>query len=130
MDLVESARSFFKESKENFFFQQYINIKHEYRVFVIGNKSLGVAEKISKEGMVAKNYALGAEFIEVNKPEARKLAEELCRELKTDFSGVDIIEDEKGGQYILECNRSPQFIGFMKATDIDVAKEIVDYFDK
>lgn len=127
-DLMEFAKSFFNKNKESLFFQEYIDIKHEYRIFVVGSKSLGVVEKISKEGMIAKNYALGAEFVQVKKPQVAKLAEKLCKKLRKDFSGVDIIEDRKGKLYILECNRSPQFIGFMKATRINVAEKIINYF--
>lgn len=125
---MKYVKDYFLNGKENFFFQEYINIKHEYRVFVIGGKSLGVAEKISKEGVIAKNYALGSDFIKVNRPKVERLAEKLCKKLKTSFSGVDIIEDEEGKLYILECNRSPQFIGFMEATGIDIAKKIIEYF--
>lgn len=130
VDLIKFARLFFKKNKDNLFFQEYINIKYEYRVFVVGSKSLGVVEKIPKEGVIARNYALGAEFVQVRKPRVAKLAEKLCRELKRNFSGVDIIEDRNGKLYILECNRSPQFIGFMKATGINVAEKIINYFSE
>lgn len=129
-DLIRFARLFFKKNKENLFFQEYIDIKHEYRVLVVGSKSLGVVEKISKEGMIAKNYALGAEFVQVRKPRVAKLVEKLCRELKRNFSGVDIIEDKNGKLYVLECNRSPQFIGFMKATGINIAEKIINHFSE
>ncbi len=127
-DFMEFAKLFFNKNKENLFFQEYIDIKHEYRIFVVGSKSLGIVEKISKEGMIAKNYALGAEFVQVKKPQVAKLAERLCKKLRREFSGVDIIEDGKGKLYILECNRSPQFIGFMKATGINVAEKIINHF--
>ncbi len=130
VDLTEFARLFFEKNKDNLFFQKYINTKYEYRVFVIGSKSLGVVKKISKEGMIARNYALGAEFVQVKKPQVAKLAEKLCKELKRNFSGVDIIEDQNGKLYILECNRSPQFTGFMKATGINVAEKIINHFSK
>ncbi|MDF1498739.1 MAG: ATP-grasp domain-containing protein [Patescibacteria group bacterium] len=129
-NLIEFAKLFFRKKKENLFFQEYINIKHEYRVFVIGDIALGVVEKISRKGMIAKNYALGAEFIQIKKPKVEKLAESLCKKLKANFSGVDIIEDERGKLYILECNRSPQFIGFRNATGIKVEEKIIAYFSK
>jgi len=129
-NLIEFAKLFFREKKENLFFQEYIKINHEYRVFVIGDIALGVVEKISRKGMIAKNYALGAEFIQVKKPNVEKLAESLCKKLKANFSGVDIIEDERGKLYILECNRSPQFIGFRNATGIKVEEKIIAYFSK
>ena len=129
-DLLKFAKSFFKKNKENLFFQEYIDIKSEYRVFVIADKALGVVEKIAKDGAIARNYALGAKFVQVEKPRIKKLAEKLCAELKTNFSGVDIIEDRNGKLYVLECNRSPQFVGFRNTTKIEVEKEIIAYFSK
>lgn len=129
-DLLRFAKSFFEKNKESLLFQEYIDIESEYRIFVIGNKALGVVEKISEDGMIAKNYALGAKFIQAEKPKVKKLAEKLCAELKTNFSGVDIIENKNGKLYILECNRSPQFIGFRNATGIKVEKKIIAHFSK
>jgi glutathione synthase/RimK-type ligase-like ATP-grasp enzyme len=41
---------------QDFIIQEYLDVKNEYRVFVLGKKSLGVCEKIG-EGLVAKNFA-------------------------------------------------------------------------
>jgi len=126
--LLEIADRFFKLEDDNLFFQEYIDIRHEYRVFVVGSKALGVVEKIAPHGAIARNYALGSKFVEVKKQKIKTLAESVCRELKTNFSGVDIVEDSKGKLYILECNRSPQFIGFRDATGIKVEEKIIEYF--
>ena len=45
-DLLRFAKSFFEKNKESLLFQEYIDIESEYRIFVIGNKALGVVEKI------------------------------------------------------------------------------------
>lgn len=127
-ELMETAADFFAKNNQGFYFQEYIEILHEYRVFVIGGRALGAVEKIAPEGCIAKNYSLGASFVQVERPEVVAMAEDVCQKTETNFSGVDIIEDEKGILYLLECNRSPQFMGFKKATGIKVEEKIIDYF--
>ena len=44
-----------------------------------------------------------------------------------DIYGVDIAETKTGDFYVIECNRSPNFIAFRDASKIKVEDKIVDY---
>ena len=123
-----------KESNENeigngFLIQEKINIKNEYRVLVLNGKSLGCVRKISSK--VAKNADQGAYFEKTENKKIEKLAQKVAQIQKLFFAGVDIIENEDGKFYVLECNRNPQFRAFEEAYlraghSIDIAKILLD----
>ena len=44
-----------------------------------------------------------------------------------DIGGVDIARDKNGNYFLLEINRCPEFQAFEKATNVDIAGEIIDF---
>lgn len=108
--------------------QEHLGIEEEYRVLVVGGEALGtVVKEAEEDGAAARNYAQGAEFRAVERPEMEEAAVEIARLMGIEVAGVDIVKS--GGEfYELECNRCPQFEGFSGAhPDIDVPGKIVDY---
>ena len=107
--------------------QKYIPIMFDYRVFIVGEKVLGVMKRFNSEENFLTNISAGGTAEPSNLPEEIL---EMCKKAKalrnTEISGVDVIEHE-GKYYVLEVNTSPQFQGFETATGINVAKEIVEY---
>ena len=59
--------------------------------------------------------------------ELQNLAVKAANAVKTEIAGVDIIESENGYQ-ILEVNSIPGFTALQKVTNINLSKEIIDYF--
>ena len=115
------------DNNQSVLVQKALDIKREYRIFVVGGKCLGVIEKIPEEGSRVANYAAGAEFRQAEIPEQYiQDAVEICRQEKIDIGGVDIAFADDH-YYLLEVNRCPEFKAFNKATGIDVSKEII-YF--
>lgn len=108
--------------------QEFLEIDEEYRVLVVGGEALGTAVK-EAEGTdeVARNYAQGANFHPVDRPELEEAAVRIAQLTGIEIAGVDIVEaDER--YYELECNRCPQFEGFAEAhPDVDVPAAVVDY---
>ena len=123
-----------KESDENeigngFLIQEKINIKNKYRVLVLNGKSLGCVKKISNK--VARNADQGAIFEVEENEKVERFARKVAKIQKLFFAGVDIVENEDGELYVLECNRNPQFRAFEEAYlrtgyDIDIAKMLID----
>ena len=115
------------QKKEGFILQSYLEIEEEYRVFVVGDKSLGAIKKFPEEGSKIANYAAGAEFHPTDIP--REIEDEsidLCIQQQIDIGGVDIAR--MGEEfYLLEINRCPEFQAFSKATDVNVAKKIIQF---
>jgi RimK family alpha-L-glutamate ligase len=123
-----SLQEAINKSKETLIVQDYLQIEKEYRVFVVGNKSLGVVQKIPEKGTTIANYAAGAEFIKATLPQnISKEAIELCQKQEIDIGGVDIACDKNGNYFLLEINRCPEFKAFQLATDVDVASGIINF---
>ena len=115
------------DNNQSLLVQKALNIKKEYRIFVVGGKCLGVIEKIPEEGSRVANYAAGAEFRQAEIGEQYiQDAIEICRQNKIDIGGVDIAFAD-GHYYLLEINRCPEFKAFTTATGVNVSEEII-YF--
>ena len=110
----------------DFIMQEYLDILHEYRVFVLGKKSLGVCEKIA-DG-IAKNFAQGGEFVYMKDPELESFAEKLSLDIKHHVLGFDIVKTKKGEVKILEINSWPAFMGFEEASRINMSEKIFNYY--
>lgn len=116
------------EKADPILLQEKIDIKDEYRVLVVGEKSLGCCRKMGEKEKTARNYAQGAVFEYGRDRDLESMAVDMAVTLGIEIAGVDICETIKGENIILECNRNPQFKGFNDAcADYDVAEEIVDY---
>lgn len=107
--------------------QQRLNIDEEYRVIVIGGQAIGCVRKFSNN--IAANAAQGGIFENyelLKNSEIRRLAEAVTSHSKLSFAGVDIA-NVNSSYYLLECNRSPDFSSFDKATGLCTSDFIVDY---
>jgi len=107
--------------------QRLVKRVAEYRVVVVG-EPLGVAARIC--GGVKCNVAQGASMVRVVNSLVEDLAARAVRALGLEIAGVDIIEDEGGGLYVLDVNASFSWQGFKRATGIDVAAEIIRYLKR
>jgi len=124
----EELEAALEEAEFPVLLQEYLDIEEEYRVLVVGGKALGTALKEAGDGeAAARNYAQGAEFTAVERPEIEDAAVEIARLMGIEVAGVDIVETADG-YYELECNRCPQFEGFMDAhPEVDVPGRIAGY---
>lgn len=100
-------------SKNDYFFQEFIDKDHEYRVLVLG-KTIGVwEEKVKKDNTEFRNnVALGAEeFFYDPKDTPEEIANTAIMAsnvLGIEVGGVDIMtERETNKVYLLEINRGP-----------------------
>jgi len=110
-----------------FLWQKYLPLKWDLRVIVIGGRAIGGMKRMASGGEFRSNFSLGGEVEEWKlSEEERNLAEKVARVCGLDYGGVDIMKDEKERNYVLEVNRACQFRGFEKATDINVAKKVIE----
>jgi len=110
--------------------QKKISAGFDFRIIVIGNKVIGGMKRTAQEGEFRSNTSLGG-YVEPIKisTELKNLAKKAARVFNAEFAGVDVIRDQ-GKYYILEVNIFPMFEGFEKATNINVAKELVAHIEK
>lgn len=124
---LEEFKSAYNEIGPKVLVQPYLKIEFDYRVFIVGEKILGVMKKYNSEENFITNISAGG------RAEASELPEEILdialkakQVSNVEIAGVDVLEHE-GKYYILEVNSIPQFEGFEGCTDVNVAKEIVTY---
>ena len=111
-----------------FLWQEYLPLKWDLRVIVLGGKVLGAMRRTAVGEEFRSNYSLGGsvERWELSREE-EALAIRAAGAARLDYVGVDIMKDDEGRSYILEVNRQCQFAGFEKATGINVARAVVKY---
>ena len=122
---------FFKTYPENstgIIFQKYIEIKKEYRVLLIDGHSLGVVEKMSAPDTIARNSALGCQFVKITDKTIEDYA--IKNSSHKGLLGSDIVLNKKDECYLIETNRSPEWQSFEKATGVNVAEEIMLALEK
>jgi RimK family alpha-L-glutamate ligase len=124
---IEEFKEIYNEIGPKVLLQKYIPITFDYRVFIVGEKILGVMKRFNSEDNFLTNISAGGTAEPSTLPQE---VLEMCKKAKalrnTEISGVDVIE-HGGKYYVLEVNTSPQFQGFETATGVNVGKEIVEY---
>jgi hypothetical protein len=127
-DATAFAQEFFQNKSIKdvpFFLQPFIKFTSEYRVMLVGEKFIGMAEKYRRKGEIAANAAVGASFSSANDPEIAQFVMEKVN--LEGILGVDVARDSEGQIHIIEANRAPLWKEFQQITGINVAKEIVNY---
>ncbi len=114
-----------KFSDSALFFQEYINVKDEFRAVIIGGKLIGIVKKMDIKGKISRNAAQGSVFIKTKDNDAVRFI--LKNVSPRGIIGVDAVRDNQGKLFILESNRSPQWKSFEKATNINVAEKIIEF---
>lgn len=121
------------EPKGKFFsyiIQNFIENDHDYRIFVVGEKAIGIMKRSRTTGFV-NNFSQGGMVskVELESEIGKKLADistNLCKRLKVDVAGVDIIEDKNKKLYFMEINTTAQWSGLEIATGVNVEEEFIN----
>lgn len=109
-----------------YIWQDYLTLKWDIRVIVIGGKVLGAMKRMAVGNEFRSNFSLGGAVEKYDLSEEDvKIAERVANIVGLDYCGVDIMKDENGKSYVLEVNRQCQFQGFEKSTKINVAGALV-----
>ncbi len=119
-------KNYFK-SKTGLLIQEYIPVRSNYRVLVVGYKVLGVYKRIAAKNDFRGNLHQGGsgEKAKLSK-EMKNIAEKLAKVTKNDVLGVDLLK-YKNRVYVLEIENCPGFGGFRKYTGISPTEHLFDY---
>ncbi len=118
---------FFKEHSRSHLFQEYLPIRSDIRIFIIGSKVLGAIRRHVLDSDIRSNASLGAKSEAIaTTPAMEDIARQATATLGYEVSGVDLVETSSGYS-ILEVNHTPQWQAFKKATGINPAEHIVEY---
>jgi gamma-F420-2:alpha-L-glutamate ligase len=114
--------------KNGFIVQRFIRESYgrDLRVFVLNGEVLGCMQRISSDGFKA-NFSLGGrvESYPIS-PEIEQLALASARLFELEIAGIDLLFGKEGFT-ICEANSSPGFKGMEKASQTDIATQIVSY---
>lgn len=109
--------------------QQYVKIKSDYRVMVIGGRILGIMERFNtEEDFLTTRIGEGSRKADLPK-EALEIAIRAAEACGISAAGVDMLEKD-GKYYCIEINIWPQFKTFEKYTEINAAGAIIDHIVK
>ncbi len=109
------------------FVQDYMPIKEDYRVLILGDRVLGVMKRTMVDGKVVSNVSQGATTSAVTLgEETLNIALKAAKTMGLEFAGVDILLDN-GKPFVIEVNIQPGFSGFEDATGINVSREILTH---
>ena len=128
-DLAYNAWKSLSRLGQPLIIQEYLeNPGRDIRVFVVGDEVVGSAYKYGVPGKWKTNVAQGARMVDEPIPEEMlEMGVRAAKALGLDYAGVDIMETDRG-PVVLEANGSPGWQALKKATGVDIAEKIVEYF--
>ena len=129
---AESVIEAFRGLNANFMVQEFIAEAggSDLRCFVIGEKVVAAMKRSGKEGEFRSNLHRGgsAELVRIT-PEERSTAVRSARIMGLNVAGVDLLRSNHG-PVVMEVNSSPGLEGIEKATDKDVASQVIQFIEK
>ncbi|MES2575223.1 MAG: 30S ribosomal protein S6--L-glutamate ligase [Bacteroidota bacterium] len=129
---AESVINAFKSLNANILVQEFIKEANgkDLRLFVIDGKVVATIQREALPGEFRANIHLGgiASVIKPT-PEEKKIAIRAAKAMDLKVAGVDIIRSSKG-PLLLEVNSSPGLEGIERATNKDIAGEMLRAIEK
>lgn len=129
---AESIIQAFHSMKARVIVQEFIKEAkgEDIRAFVVDGKVVGAMKRKGKEGEFRSNVHRGGsvELIKLNKQQ-RKAALVAARSMGLSIAGVDMLQSDRG-PLILEVNSSPGLEGIERATQKDIAGQIISFVEK
>jgi tetrahydromethanopterin:alpha-L-glutamate ligase len=113
-----------------FYLQQFIQAKHDYRVFVVHNQVVAAMKRTGETWL--HNVAQGAKCENILDKNAEQdvlaIALQAALVLDIAYCGVDVIKDKNGKLFVLEVNSIPAWRGLQGVTEANIAQILVDDF--
>lgn len=111
----------------NLIFQPFIKNTGDFRVLIVGGRSMGIMKRSAQRGEWRNNFALGGRVSAYRDPAMEKFAETACRRMGMDYAGVDILKTRQG-YLVIEVNAFACFEGFEKVYPRkNIGKKIINY---
>jgi ribosomal protein S6--L-glutamate ligase len=126
---AESVIEAFRELDANILVQEFIKEAggSDLRCFVVGGKVIAAMERRARPGEFRSNLHRGGKAVKVKlTPEERSTAVRAAKAMGLNVAGVDILRSNHG-PVVMEVNSSPGLEGIERASQVDVAKKIVDF---
>jgi ribosomal protein S6--L-glutamate ligase len=128
-ELTEKAVDKDGKQARGYLVQPYIPNDGDYRLFVVGYKTLGGFKRMPKEEKVVMNKSVGKSVgLDEVPVDVMEEAEKACKALGVEVAGVDLVKDKRDGKvYVIEVNEAPQYKVFEKRTGKNAVKAVCKY---
>lgn len=129
--LAESLIETFTKTNQSFLIQEFISEARgtDIRVFVVNGKIVAAMKRSAKSGDFRSNLHRGGDAIPIQLSRQESLtALKACEILGLKVAGVDMLRSDRG-PLLLEVNPSPGLEGIEKTTEVDIAKQIIEYIE-
>ncbi len=125
---MQSIISSMEVLKEEILIQEFIeNPGEDLRVLVAGGNVIGSMKRIAKAGEKRANVKVGGTPAKYTaSDDVKDIAIRAAKAVGADICAIDLIESKKG-PVVIEVNINPGLIGLSAATNLNVAKRIVEY---
>jgi [lysine-biosynthesis-protein LysW]---L-2-aminoadipate ligase len=111
-----------------FYIQEFVaKPQRDIRALVLGDRLVGAIYRRS-DHWITNTARAGEAFPCPPTPEIERLAVGAARAVGGGFLAVDLLE-HPDGLMVNEVNYTPEFRGFMEATGIDVASQVIDFVE-
>ena len=117
--------------------QRFINTKNEQdkssdiRAFIVDGEVVVAMKRYSKAKQFRANYSISAEGEKIELTDEQKEialnAAAACKSLG--ICGVDLIQDQDGENYVVECNSNPG-LKIQEVTGVNVVDKIIDFVER
>jgi ribosomal protein S6--L-glutamate ligase len=117
---------------QNILIQKFIHEANgsDIRALVVGRKVVAAMRRQAVAGEFRSNIHRGGKAKKmILSADFRKTALAAARVLGLRFAGVDMVES-RDGPMVMEVNSSPGLEGIQKATNIDVAKAVIEHLER
>lgn len=113
-------------------YQQFIATSKgkDIRVYVIGGRAVALGMR-KNDFDFKSNVTSGGEMLKINDGEYenyKQLAIKAAAVVKADFAGVDLLIGDGGKPVVCEINSNAHFYALSKASGVDVAEKIAEYY--
>jgi len=127
-DAAYRACKMLEQQQAVIYLQQFIaHPGHDLRVLVIGEKTFGMKRTNLNDWRTNASRGAQCEPLTVTS-ELESLAHRAARAVGTEIAGVDLLVGNDGATYVLEVNAVPGWRVLAQTLDVDIAKEVVEYF--
>ncbi len=127
-DAAKATIHTMKNLRQEVLLEEYLpNPGEDIRAIVAGDEVIASFKRIAAAGGKKANIHLGGKGVDFKlSPEMKEIVIESARAIDSRICAIDMVES-KGKPYVIEANINPGLQGIEKATDINVAKRIIDY---
>lgn len=123
----KALADFLKDKRNtSLIFQRYIKNRQDFRVVIVGGRSLGIMKRKAKKGQWKNNFALGGKIEKYTDKRMERFAEDICRKIGISHAGIDVFK-LKNRYIVIEINSFFCFEGFEKIyPNVNVAEKIIN----